>query len=78
MKFIKTKYESVKLTAVDARVEGNTAVVTGVYRVARHDTSGRPLTVRSRFTRKLEKRNGDWILIESESIRTIEYAAAAG
>ena len=56
----RTAYESLELSEVTARIDGNTAVVTGVNRVRGRDEQGRPFDRRSRFTGTYIKRDGRW------------------
>jgi uncharacterized protein (TIGR02246 family) len=56
----KTVYESLELSEVNVRVDGNTAVVTGVNRVRGRDEQGKPFDRRSRFTGTYVKRDGRW------------------
>jgi ketosteroid isomerase-like protein len=56
----KTVYESLALSELNVRVDGNTAVVTGVNRLRGRDEQGRPFDRRSRFTGTYIKRDGRW------------------
>lgn len=52
--------ESLELSEMAVRVDGNTAVVTGVYRDRGRDDQGRPYDRRVRFTDTWLKRDGRW------------------
>ena len=52
--------ESVELSEIDVRVEGNTAVVTGVNHVIGRDDKNQPMDYRFRFTDIFIKRDGRW------------------
>ena len=56
----KTVYESLDLSELNVRVDGNVAIVTGVNRMRGRDDQGRPLDRRVRFTDTFIKRDGRW------------------
>jgi ketosteroid isomerase-like protein len=56
----KTVLQSLDLSELNVRVEGNTAVVTGVNRVVGRDAEGKPIDRRIRFTDVFIKRDGRW------------------
>ena len=60
MKTDKSVVESMELSETSVRVDGNTAVVTGVNRVKGRDEQGRPFDRRVRFTDTFTKRDGRW------------------
>ncbi|MDQ3696994.1 MAG: nuclear transport factor 2 family protein [Gemmatimonadota bacterium] len=60
LKSDKTVVESLELSETSVRVEGNTAVVTGVNHVKGRDEQGRPFDRRVRFTDTFIKRDGRW------------------
>jgi ketosteroid isomerase-like protein len=60
MKTDKTVLESLELSEMDVRVEGNAAVVTGVNRVKGRDAQGQAFDRRTRFTDTYIKRDGRW------------------
>lgn len=60
MKNDKTVLDSLELSELDARVEGNAAIVTGVNRVRGKDDKGQPFDRRTRFTDTYIKRDGRW------------------
>jgi ketosteroid isomerase-like protein len=60
MKNDKTVLDSLELSELDVRVEGNAAIVTGVNRVRGKDAQGQALDRRTRFTDTYIKRDGRW------------------
>jgi ketosteroid isomerase-like protein len=60
MKTDKTVLESLELSELSPRVDGNFAVVTGVNRVRGRDEQGKPFDQRVRFTDTFIKRDGRW------------------
>lgn len=58
----KRTLESAELSEVNVRVEGNTAVVTGMNRVKGRDEKGNPFDRRVRFTDTYVKRDGRWLV----------------
>lgn len=66
MKNDKNKYESVRLSNVSIRNEGDMAVITGVYNIKAMDPAGKPMEMKMRFTRTLTKKDGDWKAIASQ------------
>jgi len=56
----KTVLQSLDLSDLNIRIEGNTAVVTGVNRVVGRDAQGKPMDRRVRFTDVFIKRDGRW------------------
>jgi ketosteroid isomerase-like protein len=56
----KSELKSLELSDLDIKVEGNSAVVTGVNRVIGRDADGKPMDRRSRFTDTYIKRDGRW------------------
>lgn len=60
LKSDKSTIESMELSEMSTRMEGNTAVVTGVYRERGRDEQGRPFDRRVRFTDTWIKRDGRW------------------
>ena len=49
-----------------ARVEGNTGIVTGVYRLTGRDEKGQPMDRRIRYTDVYVKRDGRWLVLGSQ------------
>ncbi|MEP6742943.1 MAG: nuclear transport factor 2 family protein [bacterium] len=62
MKDNKTVLDSLELSDLDARVEGNAAVVTGVNHVRGKDDKGVAIDRRTRFTDTFIKRDGRWLV----------------
>lgn len=56
----KSVTESAEPTDMNIRVEGNTAVVTGIYRTKGRDEKGQPFDRRIRYTDTFIKRDGRW------------------
>ncbi|HEY0529309.1 MAG TPA: nuclear transport factor 2 family protein [Gemmatimonadaceae bacterium] len=56
----KTEFQSLDLSDLNIRVEGNSAVVTGVNHVVGRDAQGKAFDRRSRFTDTYIKRDGRW------------------
>jgi len=65
----KTVYESPELSEMNIRVDGNTAVVTGVNHVKGRDEKGQPMDFRLRFTDTFIKRDGRWQVWASQGTR---------
>lgn len=60
MKTDKTVFESLELSELSVRVDGNSAIVTGVNRVRGRGDEGKPFDRRVRFTDTFIKRDGRW------------------
>jgi ketosteroid isomerase-like protein len=60
MKADKSVLESLELSDLNVRVEGNTGIVTGVNQVKGRDAQGKPFDRRVRFTDTFIKRDGRW------------------
>jgi ketosteroid isomerase-like protein len=58
--------ESAVASDMDVRVEGNTGIVTGVYRLTGRDEKGQPMDRRIRYTDVYVKRDGRWLVIASQ------------
>lgn len=56
----KSVLQSLELSDLNTRVEGNTAVVTGINHVVGRDAEGKPINRRVRFTDVFVKRDGRW------------------
>ena len=69
LKADKTVYESLELSDLRARVEGNAGVVTGVNRIKGRDEQGQPFDVRLSFTDTYVKRGGRWQVWASQHTR---------
>ncbi|HXV86914.1 MAG TPA: nuclear transport factor 2 family protein [Gemmatimonadales bacterium] len=61
--------ESLELSAMNVRTEGNTAIVTGVNRVRGKDEKGAPMDIRVRFTDTFVKRDGRWMIWATHGTR---------
>ena len=66
MKNDKTVFDSLELSDLNVRLEGNIAVVTGVNHVRGRDDKGQPLDRRSRFTDVFVKRDGRWQVLATQ------------
>jgi ketosteroid isomerase-like protein len=62
----KTVLQSLDLSDLNVRVEGNTAVVTGVNRVVGRDAQGKAMDRRVRFTDVFVKRDGRWQVLATQ------------
>src|SRR5512132_40571 len=60
MKDNKTVLDSLELSDLNVRVEGNSAIVTGINRVRGKDAEGKPFDRQTRFTDTYIKRDGRW------------------
>jgi ketosteroid isomerase-like protein len=60
MKEDKTVYESLELSDLKERVEGNAGIVTGVNHLKGRDETGQPFDLRLAFTDTYIKRDGRW------------------
>jgi len=55
-----TTLQSLDLSDLNVRTEGNTAIVTGINRVVGRDAQGKSIDRRVRFTDVFIKRDGRW------------------
>ncbi|MEO7685202.1 MAG: nuclear transport factor 2 family protein [Gemmatimonadaceae bacterium] len=62
MKADKSVLESLELSDLNVRAEGNAAIVTGVNHVKGRDAQGKPFDRRVRFTDTFIKRDGRWLV----------------
>jgi len=62
-------YETLELSELQARVEGNAGIVTGVNHIVGHDDRGNTLDVRLRFTDTYIQRDGKWLVWASQHTR---------
>lgn len=62
MKDDKSVFESLDLSETNVRMDGNTAIVTGVNRIRGRDDKGKPMDMRFRFTDTFVKRDGRWLV----------------
>ncbi len=64
----KSVVESIDFLEANTRVDGNMAVVTGVYRDRGRDDSGKPYDRRVRFTDTWVKRDGRWLVWATQGL----------
>jgi len=69
LKSDKTTYDSLELTDLKARVEGNAGVVTGVNHLKGHDEEGNNFDLKLAFTDTYIKRDGRWQVWASQHTR---------
>ena len=69
LKIDKTVYESLELSNLHARIEGNAGVVTGVNHIKGHNETGESFEVRLSFTDTYIKRHGHWQAWASQHTR---------
>jgi ketosteroid isomerase-like protein len=62
MKDDKTVYESLDLSELNLRVDGNVGIVTGINTVKGRDAQGKAFERRARFTDTFIKRDGRWLV----------------
>ncbi len=62
----KEVFDSALSSDMDVRVEGNTGIVTGVYRLTGRDEKGQPMDRRIRYTDVYVKRDGRWLVVASQ------------
>ena len=65
----KTVYESMELSSLQVRVEGNAGVVTGVNHLKGKNEKGEPFDVKLAFTDTYIKRDGRWLVWASQHTR---------
>ncbi|MDQ3132345.1 MAG: nuclear transport factor 2 family protein, partial [Acidobacteriota bacterium] len=65
----KSTFESAELSEMDIRIEGGTAIVTGVNRLKGRDEKNQPLDIRVRFTDTFVKRDGRWQIWATQATR---------
>jgi ketosteroid isomerase-like protein len=66
MKTDKTVLDSLELSDLNVRVEGNTAMVTGVNHVRGRDDKGQAIDRKTRFTDVFVKRDGRWQVLATQ------------
>ena len=66
----KSVLESLELSDLITRVDGNTAVVTGVNHVKGKDAAGKPIDRKVRFTDVFVKRDGRWMVWATQGTTT--------
>lgn len=62
----KSVLDTLELSEMNVRVEGNIAIVTGVNHVSGRDEKGKPLDERVRFTDVYVKRDGRWLVLATQ------------
>jgi ketosteroid isomerase-like protein len=62
MKDDKTTYESLDLSELNVRIDGNVGIVTGINHVKGRDAQGKSFDRRTRFTDTFIKRDGRWLV----------------
>ena len=77
MKTDKTILESLDLSEMSPRVDGNAAIVTGVLRIRGRDDQSKPFDRRVRFTDTFIKRDGRWQVWASQGTLIPEPAVRA-
>jgi ketosteroid isomerase-like protein len=65
----KTVYDSLELSNLQVRIEGNAGIVTGVNHLKGKDENGEPFEVKLSFTDTYIKRNGRWLVWASQHTR---------
>jgi ketosteroid isomerase-like protein len=65
----RTAVESLELSDLNVRVEGDVALVTGVNRIRGRDEQGRPMDRRVRFTDTFVRRDGRWLVLATQGTR---------
>ena len=68
----KTVYDSLELSNLQVRIEGNTGVVTGVNHLKGRDEKGEAFDVKLSFTDTYIKREGRWMVWASQHTRLRE------
>lgn len=77
VKSSKITLDSLELSDLRVRIEGNTAVVTGVNSSKGRDEKGLPFDRRSRFTDVFVKRDGRWQVLATQGTVIAPPASAA-
>ncbi|MCA1624092.1 MAG: nuclear transport factor 2 family protein, partial [Acidobacteria bacterium] len=65
----KNRTESAELSEMNIRIDGNTAIVTGVNHVKGRDDKNQPFDRRVRFTDTFIKRDGRWLVWATQGTR---------
>jgi ketosteroid isomerase-like protein len=68
----KTVYDSLELSNLQVRIEGNTGIVTGVNHLRGRDEKGEAFDVKLSFTDTYIKRDGRWLVWGSQHTRVRE------
>ncbi|MEY2531390.1 MAG: hypothetical protein QOI96_1475 [Verrucomicrobiota bacterium] len=69
LKADKTTYESLELSFLKARVEGNSGIVTGMNHIRARDEQGQVIDLKLAFTDTYIKRDGHWQVWASQHTR---------
>lgn len=69
MKADKSVIESIEMSDMNVRVDGDVAVVTGLNHVKGRDAAGKPMERRTRFTDTLVKKDGRWMVWATQGTR---------
>lgn len=69
LKTDKTSYDTLELSNMAVRIEGNAGIVTGVNRITGRDEEGQPFDFRFAFTDTYIKRGGRWQVWASQHTR---------
>ena len=64
-----TTYETLDLSGLQVRLEGNVGIVIGVNHITGHDDQGQKFDVRLSFTDTYIKKNGRWLVWASQHTR---------
>ena len=65
----KTVYDSLELSNLQVRLEGNAGIVTGVNHLKGKDENGEPFDLKLSFTDTYIRRNGRWLVWASQHTR---------
>ena len=68
----KTVYDSLELSNLQVRIEGNAGIVTGINHLKGRSENGEPFDVTLSFTDTYIKRNGRWLVWASQHTRVRE------
>jgi ketosteroid isomerase-like protein len=68
----KAVYDSLELSNLQVRIEGNAGIVTGVNHLKGKDENGNPFELTLSFTDTYVKRNGHWLVWASQHTRVRE------
>jgi len=64
-----TTLQSLELSDLNIRVDGNAAIVTGINRIRGRDSQGKPYNVQIAFTDTFVKRDGRWLVWATQGTR---------
>lgn len=63
----KMKFDKMKLSDLTVRQEGDMVLLSGIYHVKGTDANGKAMDMKTRFTRTLVKKDGDWVALASHA-----------